>query len=1066
MNIRSENSDVRFIYLTRLVDSKIKFLVESEPDNSKDHSPIGSVYDTASPEFARVFETGEAVAEGPNPDAWGVWVSGVVPLKDPGTGQIVAALGMDIAAEDWQHGVALVRVGPIAITCLLTLILVGFYTAAKRLRESAEHILDSQQRYRSLVETSSNSVSLFDKDGCYLSINVAGLQAMGWQESDVIGKPFVDIWPEATQPQVRQAAVRTLRGERSSFEATCVRDDGRAIIWQVTLNPVVGRNGQISRFVGISSDITDRTRAEEAARRENAKLSAMISGMEEGVVFANADNVIVEINEYLCRFLRKTREEILGRRIEDFHQGEMLAKVFGHIQRFREKVHSDPFVLQRSLGKAEVILRMQPIYRDGHYDGVLLNVVDVTQLVNARRQAEVANAAKSEFLAHMSHEIRTPLSGVIGMANLLLKTTLTAKQRSFAELLKSSGASLLSLINDILDFSKIEAGKLELETVDFDLRTTVQAVVEMLAQRADEKGLEIGCGFEPGVPTALRGDVERLQQILVNLVSNAIKFTESGGVIVRVAQESDTDSHVTLRVAVTDTGIGIPADRMKRLFESFSQVDASTTRKYGGTGLGLAISKQLAGLMGGHIGVDSKPDRGSTFWFTVQLEKQPSNSRSPFVRRGALDGIRALVVDDSAIQREVLLGQLAAWGLDTQIVSGGQEALKRLADATLEKRPFHLAIVDGDMLDVDGTPLAMRIRADAAFGDTAVILLLPMNREIDVPQVEAGGFAGLLAKPVRQSLLLDQIMNAIHPAAAASPDVPGATGEPAPAQAGPPPAHRAVTILIAEDNRVNQIVVTEILREAGYELDVVANGKEAVAAVAGKPYDAVLMDCQMPEMDGFEATAAIRQMEQSSSEPRRHVPIIALTANAIKGDATRCLQAGMDAYCTKPIDDRKLIRTIQSLLARTSGEPTSSSAAPSEKKPKAGDASPAGEARSALAIFCLEDLVSRCRGNAATVGLILEEFEKQALSDLEEAARAVGSSDVETASRKAHSLKGAAGTVSAEAVAQRALELEQACRQKDLARAAACVSQLRQEIDCCLTEMRQAREKLSARASN
>jgi len=797
--------------------------------------------------------------------------------------------------------------------------------------------------------------------------------------------------------------------------------------------------------------LTRYLEAKVAARTAELEgLGAIVSYSADAIVGKTPDGVITSWNPAAERLYGYHAAEAVGRHADFMiperlraQENAFLADVAatGTTHTYEsERVRSDGLLVPISL-------TISPISGAGGIHGVATIARDITErlrnqaeLVAAREAAEEASRLKSEFLATMSHEIRTPMNGIIGLTGVLLDTELDERQQQYANGVRVAADALLSLINDILDFSKLEAGKVELDPEPFDPRLLVEEVAGLLAEAAREKDLELMAYCRPEVPVSLLGDAGRIRQVLLNLASNAVKFTEAGEVAIRVGVAGQDAGRTTVRFEVRDTGIGIDAADHDRLFEPFLQADASTTRKYGGTGLGLAICRRLTEAMGGEIGLTSTPGSGSTFWISVPLPVTDPTTLPAQPPYAQTEGLRVLVVDDNASNRMILEAQLAGWKMQADAVGGARHALKRAREEAEAGHPYDLAVLDMCMPDMDGVELARLLSADEALKSMKLILLTS-TMQVDRQELRAAGIREWLTKPVRSSEFYDRLIRLI-----AGPVVPAAAPAPATMHAED---HRGEgLVLVVEDNEINKLVARSMVAKLGYGVDVVSDGAEAVAATASKHYDAVLMDCHMPVLDGFEATRIIRA--RTSSGPR--IPIIAMTAGAMDEDRERCLNAGMDDYLSKPVDEGKLRSVLaqwiprkasdgggaadKAALPRAEAESVGGPEAESVREPKPGtvrETEPAGAGG-----VLLPDLVGpvldparlatlRSLGPADGRGLLpaaAQAFKGEILPSLE-GIRAAAAHGGDALGRAAHRLKGAAANIGATRAAGLCLQLEQ-----------------------------------------
>jgi two-component system sensor histidine kinase/response regulator len=797
-----------------------------------------------------------------------------------------------------------------------------------RTRETAERLRTSESRFRDLVEAADDILYRTDADGRLVYINPAATEVLGYGEGELLGRHFLDL----VRPDYREEARHFYEDQRAHgipntyCEFAMITRAGDEL-WVGQRAQILSERGEFAGLQALARNITERKLAQQTIEHEHEQLRQIVTHAPVAMAMLDRDGRHVAHSSRWLRYLRVPDPSVVGRTLAEVWPGMADKYRLVFERALGGEVVSEPEdALEREDG-TRVFLRwtVHP-WRDakGAVAGVVLAVQSIDLLVRARQAALEASRLKSEFVANMSHEIRTPMNGVIGMTRLLLDTPLTAEQREYAEVIDTSGRALLEIINDILDFSKIEAGRLDLEVADFDLRRAVREVLGSFAEAAQAKGLELLCLIRHDVPSALRGDPGRLRQVLTNLVGNAVKFTEKGEVVLRVTLDESSGDTALVRFEVRDTGIGIEPSLRARLFQSFVQADGSASRRYGGTGLGLAISKRLVSLMGGAIDAESHPGRGSTFWFTVRLERQVQQAAPAAVPPTRLAGRRALVVDDNATNRQILKQQLGYWGMRVSAVESGAKGLALLRQAAAAGSHYDLAILDMKMPEMDGLSVARAIKQDPALAAVRLVLLTSFGQRGHGAEASRIGVSAYLTKPVDEADLYDCLVEVL-----------GETG----AQKRPHLVTRhslrearssvSALVLVAEDNEVNQKVAVRILEKLGYRVEVADNGQEALAACARARYDAVLMDGQMPEMDGYEATRRIREREGTG----RRTPIIAMTASAMKGDREKCLEAGMDDYVSKPVTPEQ----IESVLSRWIKAPAVDLGAATDAAPGAGE---------------------------------------------------------------------------------------------------------------------------------
>jgi PAS domain S-box-containing protein len=907
-------------------------------------------------------------------------------------------------------------------------------------KQAEEALRRSEEKYRRLVANLPDVIWSSDQSGrtIYISPNVESVFGFTAEEVYSNGE---EVWLGRIHPAdldrvLHAYAALFTKGEPFDQEY-CVRRKDEQWIWVHDRASRAYLHDGVQYTDGVFSDVTARRRAEEGLHESERRYRLLFERNLAGVFRAEPDGRVTDGNQALLRILGYDSLAELAA----IGPGEMFfdpadaRDACEHLYREQSLTNYD-VRLKRKDGSPVWVLENVSLTRDEHgqplfMEGTLLDITERKQaeetLRKAKQTAEEASESKSRFLANMSHEIRTPMNGVIGMAHLLLDTELSPQQRRYAEVVHSSGELLISLIDQILDLSKIEAGKMVLETSDFDLRATLEGVVDTLAHESSRKGLELTCRIAPEIPSLLRGDAGRLRQVLMNLAANAVKFTSLGEVSIRVDLEHDDGSNATVRFAVSDTGIGIRDDQAAALFSPFVQADSSTTRRFGGTGLGLAISRQLAEMMGGRIGFHSQEGHGSTFWFTAVLPKQPVVPPPP---AGELRGARILVVDSHAANREAVAALLQTWGCRSVETATGDAALILLRQAQADADPFTFALLDPAVAPPDGEEFAARIAADPALAGIKLLLMTSLNQPEIETHPSSSALAGYVSKPVTGSRLREALLAALHRASG-----PAATGTSATLRRSEPPCPH-LRILVAEDNPINRQVVLAVLNQFGYDARAVSNGREAIGALRREKYDLVLMDCAMPEMDGYEATRMIRNADVGALDTK--IPIVALTAAAMAEDRQKCRQAGMDDYLSKPLDPEALARVLAKWLGRPASPAPDVAAVP--------PAAATGGFADLPAVFDEPGLLKRLLGNRSLAQKIVRGFLDDAASQMTGLRAELEKADANAVRRHAHTLKGAAANVSANALREVALRAEHAAKAGELEDVASLLPALDQQL--------------------
>lgn len=928
------------------------------------------------------------------------------------------------------------------------------------LHERAEEAMKaSEQKFRTVFENSAVAITVVDDKERLTSWNKFTENLLGMTAKDLYLKPIRELYPPDEWRKIRSYDIRK-EGMRHHLETVMVKKNGQLLDIDVSISVLKDKAGHVTGAIGVIRDISERKQTEAALRDSEMKFRSVFENSAVAIMVADADERLVSWNKQTLNLLGFAPSELEDTPIRTLYPLEEWKKIRSlDLRKNGKQNHIETRMLRSDGSTLDVEVSVTVLKNQ---QGKVTGSIGVVRDISARKRAEMEQKAresaqasaraKSEFLASMSHEIRTPMNGIQGMIDLLMDMELTQEQKEYVQAAKTSSDALLKIINDILDFSKIEAGKLALECLPFSLRDTLGDTLTTLAVRAQAKGLELACHIPPHVPDSVEGDPGRLRQVVINLVGNAMKFTDRGEIVLKVGLDQANDQEITLHFTVMDTGIGIPEDKQKIIFESFQQADNSMSRRYGGTGLGLAISAQLVKMMGGEVWVESPCEAmrtegggpGSAFHFKARFKPGKTGGRRlTLVRDVNIRNLGVLVVEDNGTHRHILHEMCEGWGMKPESVANGAQALAKVDEKLRSKSAFDFCIIDSSMDEMDGFTLVEELRKRPGCEEMKVIMMISAVLHEESARCHELGVAAYIKKPIAQSRLLDTILNVL-----ANPDGSPKNVTTVVQPRSPKPSLR---ILVVEDNPVNQLVAKRLLERQGFKPVIAEDGFKALNHYADKEFDLVLMDIQLPEMDGYEVTRRIREMQKKIG---RRIPIVAMTANAMKGDREKCLEAGMDDYVSKPVQPQKLFQVIEIVCGEAAGENKTEGfhlpAPGAEPLPAGSPVLPPDK------ILDRTEGLSHMGGDESLYQEIIKIFLEDAPGQIEKIRQGLEQGKAEIVECEAHALKGSAANIGALSLSKTALEIETAAEERHLEKAVPYVDLLSMEYERLRTHLNAA----------